>query len=278
MIPRNNGRPQSLLQKRNLLAAGTVGLIALTVVGVIFFGGDDQGSKTGTIGSDTLADADRYVLRFNGLSSYAVASGLHPSAGATYTLEARVRADSFRTSNINSPASNVISWLGPDWMAIFVGANGTPGLARRTSNGSFVYASTQAMELGKWYHIAAVFDTTGMRLFLNGTENELTQQTFELPETQGGFYIGGVDRQRLPADQNDRFFDGLIETVRVSSGQRYTASFEPSLQLTLDEKTLAAFPLQSTGENSAAVPTDLEGRYPLQLHDTNWIQVTEFRE
>lgn len=289
IIPRNNGRPQSLLKKRNLLASGAFGLISLIVGGVIYFGGDageghvraivaggdrgsgqtgdDQGSETGTIGSGTLADADRYVLRFNGLNSYAVASALQPSAGTTYTLEARVRPDSFRTSNI-------ISWLGPDWMAVFVGADGTPGLARRTGNDSFVYASTQQMELGKWYHIAGVFDGMAMRLFLNGTENELTQLTFELPNTHGGFFIGGVNRQLLPTDQNDRFFDGLIETVRVTRGQRYTAGFEPPLQFTFDENTLAVFPLQSTDENSAAEQTDLEGRFPLQLHDTKWIQVT----
>lgn len=289
VIPRTNGRPQPLVKKRNLLVLGAVGLTASIVVGVIYFGrdagegrvaggdggsgkaGDVQVSRTGTTGSDTRADADRYVLRFNGLNSYAVASGLQPSAGATYTLEARVRPESFRTSNI-------ISWLGPDWMAVFVGPDGFPGVARRTGNDSFVYTSTQQMELGKWCHIAAVFDGIGMRLFLNGTENELTQQTFELPNTHGGFFIGGVDRQLLPTDQNDRFFDGLIETVRVTSGQRYTAGFEPPMQFTFDEKTLAAFPLQATDENSAAVQTDLEGRYPLQLHDTKWIQVTGLRE
>ena len=298
MIPVSNGRPRSLTQNRNMLAAGAVALIALIaliVVGVVFFGregtdegrvpvivevgdgdsgqaGEDQGSKTGTLGNDALAAAGRYVLRFNGQSSYAVASGLQPSAGATYTLEARVRADSFRTSNIDSPTSNIISWLGPDWMAVFVGVDGAPGLARKTSNASFVYASTQAMELGQWYHIAAVFDSTRMRLYLNGKESELYRQTFELPETQGGFFIGGVDRQRLPADQNDRFFDGLIEAVRVSSGQRYIAGFEPSLRFTFDDTTLAAFPLQQTDQNTATVQTDLEKRYPLQLHGTEWIE------
>lgn len=290
IISASKNRPRSWMTDRNIQVAGAAGLIALIALGVIFSGrddpdegrvpviieggnsgsgqaGDDQGLKTGTLGNDPLADAGRYVLGFNGLSSYAVASGLQPSAGATYTLEARVRPDSFRTSNI-------ISWLGPDWMAVFVGVDGTPGVARRTSDASFVYSSTQAMELGQWYHIAAVFDVTGMRLFLNGKESELTRQTFELPETQGGFFIGGVDRELLPVDQNDRFFDGLIETVRVTSGQRYTVSFDPLLQFTSDEKTLAAFPLQYTDENSAAVQTDLEGRYPLQLHDTDWIQVT----
>jgi serine/threonine protein kinase len=262
VISAGNSRPRSLMQNRKVLAGIAVCLIALIVVGVILTTQSDRSEQ-----SLPRADAGRYNLRFNGVSSYAVAPGLQPSAGATYTLEARVRPESFRTSNI-------ISWLGPDWMAIFVGVDGTPGLARRTGNLSLVYSSDQTMELGQWYHVAAVFDAMEMRLYLNGKESELTQQTFELPTTQGGFFIGGVDRQLLPSDQNDRFFDGLIETVRVTSGPRYTAGFEPSLQLTFDKKTLAAFSLHQTDENSAAVQTDLENRYPLQLHDTDWIQVT----
>jgi hypothetical protein len=113
-----------------------------------------------------------------------------------------------------------------------------------------------------------------MRLFVNGRETELNRQPFELPETEGGFFIGGVDRERLPGSQNDRFFHGLVESVRVTSGARYPANFVPSPQLTSDEKTLAVFPLLRSVNDSAAAPTDIAKRHTLQLHDTEWAPVS----
>jgi hypothetical protein len=159
-------------------------------------------------------------------------------------------------------------------MAIFIGQNGTVGLARRTDGTSLVYSSTQVMQPGQWYHVAASFDSAAMRLFVNGRETELSRQPFELPATEGGLFIGGVDRQRLPSSQNDRFFNGLVESVRVTSGARYLANFAPSPQLTSDEKTLAAFPLLRSVNDSAAAPTDLSKRHTLQLHDTKWAPAT----
>ena len=289
-------RLSSSKQKRSLLAVAAGAVISLLIAAIVYSlgnktgqnnvpavvevgggsAGNDPGSNLATLGNDTRPQqgksseplvstvvGEQASLQFNGFSSYAVSSSLKPSAGASYTLEARVRPDSFRTANI-------VSWLGPDWMAVFIGVDGTAGLARREGSTSFVYSSTRPLELGQWSHIAASFDASEMRLFLNGTETDLTRQTFDLPETQGGFFIGGVEPQLLPTDQNDRFFHGLIESVRISSGPRYVANFKPSLQLTSDEKTLAAFPLRRSANNSATVQSDLEDRHSLQLHNTEW--------
>jgi hypothetical protein len=156
-------------------------------------------------------------------------------------------------------------------MAIFIGQNGTLGLARRSGGTSFVYSSSQVVQPGQWYHVAASFDAAQMRLYVNGRSTELREQPFELPETQGGFFIGGVDPQRLPVDQNDRFFHGMIESVRVTDGVRYAASFEPALQLISDEKTLAAFSLHQSAVSSSDVQSDLANRHTLRLQDTEWI-------
>jgi hypothetical protein len=237
--------------------------------------GDDQNATAKESANDmptkqSRSITDRTVLQFNGSSSYAVASSLNPEAGANYTIEARIRPQSIRSAQ----PSNVVSWLGPDWMAIFIGQNGTVGLARRTDETSFVYSSTQVIQPGQWYHVAASFDSATMRLFVNGRETELSRQPFELPETEGGFFIGGVDRQRLPSSQNDRFFHGQVESVRITSGARYLANFVPSPQLTSDENTLAVFPLHRLVNESAAAPKDLSKRHSLQLHDTDWAPVS----
>lgn len=297
VLPDRKSNTESGNGKRRLLMAGAVGVLVILLTAIFYSGGSDPGPSDMPLiendggehkasGSRQLNDAaaanvklstqpqnnaansaDRTVLQFNGSSSYAVASSLVPAAGASYTIEARIRPLSIRTSN----PSNVVSWLGPDWMAIFVGLNGTLGLARRADDTSFVYSSTHVIQPGEWSHVAALFDSARMRLFVNGRETELSRQPFELPETQGGFFIGGVDRQRLPSSQNDRFFHGLVESVRVTSGARYSANFIPSMPLTSDEKTLAVFPLNRLENDPGTVSTDLSELHTLQLHDTEWV-------
>ncbi len=298
VIPERKSKTKSGSGKRNLLLAGGFGGLVLTLTAIFYSGGNDPGpdeppvvengggeTKTGNDQKSSTAEsfnnsltkqppdiADQTVLQFNGSSSYAVASSLNPEAGANYTIEARIRPQSIRSSQ----PSNVVSWLGPDWMAIFVGQNGTVGLARRTDETSFVYSSTQVIQPGQWYHVAASFDSATLRLFVNGRETELSRQPFELSETEGGFFIGGVDRQRLPSSQNDRFFHGQVESVRITSGARYLANFVPSLQLTSDENTLAVFPLLRSVNDSATALTDLSKRHTLQLHDTDWAPASGF--
>jgi len=304
LVTHRMDRPRATRRKQTLFVAGLIGVVALVIVFIVYAVGSgkgngdkpvvqqssggspsapEQGSKVAGVEKNTPAKktlsesssrppaTDQVRLRFDGFSSYAVASSLVPSAGASYTIEARVRPESIRTSN----PSNIVSWLGPDWMAIFVGLNGTLGLARRTDEAPFVYGSNQVLEPGQWYHIAASFDAKQLRLFVNGRETELLRQTFELPETEGGFFIGGVAPQLLPVGQNDRFFHGLIESVRVTSGTRFTTNFEPTLPLASDNNTLAAFLLHGSADGSARVLSDAENRHELQLHNTEWISLPD---
>lgn len=283
-------------QKHTMLIAGGVTAFVLILTAIFYSAENESGSNDVSVIEKSRSDAgaegtkeseiasaennapskqpgdimDRAVLHFNGASSYAVASSLNPTAGASYTIEVRIRPQSIRASN----PSNVVSWLGPDWMAIFIGQNGTLGLARRTGNTSSVYSSTHVMQPGQWCHVAASFESDGMRLFVNGRETELSRQPFELPETRGGLFIGGVDQQRLPTDQNDRFFPGLIESVRVTTGSRYTNNFTPSMQLTSDEKTLAVFLLSRSVSDSTTMLTDVSKQHTLQLHDAEWLPLS----
>ena len=127
---------------------------------------------------------------------------LEPEAGATCTLEAVVQPREFRTSN-------VITWLGPHWMAVFV-SNGRWGLARRFAGNSYVVMAKEEAALDEVVHLAGVFVGSDLRLFINGKPADLDHLEYPLPETNGGLFIGGVAPGRLPGEQNDRFFNGFI--------------------------------------------------------------------
>lgn len=222
-------RAYSRSQHRRAILIG--GIASLIIAGLGIYAAMNLGGK----GEPTT---DRYALRFDGRTSYVEVPALIPIKGETYTLEAIVRPRNFRTSNI-------ISWLGPDWMALFIEDDARWGVARRVGNESFLFHSNDRAVLGETVHVAGVYRGSDLSLFINGRRVEPVRFPFDLPETRDdGLFIGGVPPDLLPEGQNDRFFDGEIDAARISKGQRYTRSFQPPASLTSDPDTIALFPFE----------------------------------
>lgn len=173
------------------------------------------------------------ALSFNGSSSFVAVSTLTPEAGETYTLEAFARPVGIQTSN-------VISWLGPDWMALYMTAGEGWGVARRFQGRSFLTSAGRDVELNRWVHVAGVCEGNQLRLFVEGRLQAPRSSEFTLPETRGGLHIGGIRPGLLPPDHN-RFFQGTIAAVRISRGARYSVGFPVPPELLVDETTIALF-------------------------------------
>jgi len=188
-------------------------------------GDRDQTSEQSGISTGTS-------FSFDGESSYVVAETLQRRRDDTATLEAVVVQRELRTAN-------VISWLGPDWMALFSDGRRW-GIARRAGSVSHLVTAVEEAPTGLRTHLAGAWDGENLHLYINGVRAETRSMSYELQETSGGLYIGGVPRNRLPAGENDRFFNGTIESVRISDGVRYTADFDPGA-LVPDSRTLALY-------------------------------------
>ncbi|MFP6764854.1 MAG: LamG-like jellyroll fold domain-containing protein, partial [Planctomycetaceae bacterium] len=171
-------------------------------------------------------------LSFNGESSYVVAETLKRRAGDTATLEAVAVQQESRKAN-------VISWLGPDWMALFSHGDHW-GIARRVGSNSHLIVSVSEARSGQRTHLAGMWDGENLHLFINGVPAETRPLEFQMSETSGGLYIGGVPQNLLPPGENDRFFNGLVEAVRISNGVRYTTGFDPG-PLEPDSSPLALY-------------------------------------
>lgn len=176
-------------------------------------------------------DPPDFALEFDGETSYVGIPALDPVAGETYTLEAVVEPIAFRTSN-------VISWLGPDWMAIFVDSAGRWGVARRWRGTSILVSAKMPANLGTTVHLAGVFRGGEMQLFVDGEPVPTGPIEHPLPSTPGGLYLGGAPKGRL---DEDRFFRGRIDEVRITRGSRYEGPFERPVRLPADRQTIAAF-------------------------------------
>ncbi len=199
--------------------------------------------------AETVPATDRYELAFNGRSGYVSLPALELRVGEVCTMEAIVRPRGFRTSNL-------ISWMGPDWMALYLSFEGRWGMARRLGEHTYLVTMNEQTRLNERVHVAGVFNGASLSLFVNGVPVSTVAGQISLPVTTGGLYIGGVPQGLLPADQSDRFFDGTISAVRLTRGVRYTRPFEPPAVLPADEQTISSMTFEE-GEGQVTVSRGL---------------------
>ncbi|MBM4077080.1 MAG: LamG domain-containing protein [Planctomycetes bacterium] len=207
--------------------------------------------------TDPIRVSNETVLEFDGRSSYGVVSSLEPMKGESYTLEAIVEPYEFRTSN-------VISWLGPDWMAIFLTNDGHWGVARRWQGRSYVQVAGLSSQLNKKVHLAGVFLGSDLRLYIDGKLTETESIEFQLSETTGGLFIGGTDLLNL---QDERFFRGTIDSISITRGVRYREVFDPPNTLKPDGDSIAVFQFtKPQGKQNRS----LDGKWIVELVNTKW--------
>lgn len=203
-----------------------------------------------------------YALRFNGETSYVSAPTLTLDPSQPVTLEVICRIDRMQLSNL-------ISCLGPEWMALFLSHDGTWGVAKQVGLNSQLIAALDHAETGTRYHVAGIWDGRELHLFVNGQPVDTTPMGYEMPDTTGGLYIGGVRSDLLPEGENNRFFAGRIEAVRISRGPRYTAAFQPPTQLNNETETLALYQFD---EGEGQITHDDSGNgHDATLFDVEWV-------
>ena len=206
----------------------------------------------------------RNALSFDGTSSYVLARTLRPSPGETYTIEVVAEPLVHRLSN-------VFSWLGPDWMALYLD-DGRWGLARRVQGESHITLSEARADLGKTVHLAGVFRGPQLDLFVDGMPTTSQPVEFQLPVSDGGLYIGGVPLHHFPDDPRDRFFSGRIHAIHISKGRRYVAAFEPPESFQADPQTLALYRFHA---GRGKVVKDESGNgHDADIHGAKWTPIS----
>jgi len=207
-------------------------------------------------------DASRgFSLKFDGQSSYVAVPTLIPDPTKPVTLEVICEIDEFRTSNM-------ISWLGPDWMALFLMDDGRFGVGRL--NGAqprLIRAETRA-STGRTYHVAGQWDGSELSLYIDGEKAATQTMRFELPVTDGGLHIGGVRPDLLPGDQNDRFFNGRIDAVRISYDTLYAEPFPVPARLEAGPETLVLYQFDEGSGTTTA--NSVSPEHSGTLTNTQW--------
>ncbi len=209
-------------------------VVVAAAVGWPFLSPSENGTQQTSELSETVSSPRGFSLKFDGQSSYVAVPTLVPDPTKPVTLEVICEVDQFRTSNM-------ISWLGPDWMALFLTDDGRFGVGRLDGARPRLIRTETSAQIGQTYHVAGQWNGSELSLFINGQMAATHPMPFDLPETDGGLYIGGVRPDQLPGNQNDRFFNGRIDAVRISYDAVYVGPFSMPTRLEAGPETLVLY-------------------------------------
>lgn len=142
------------------------------------------------------------------------------------------------------------------------------GIARLFVNtGTFIQSSSTIM-VGTWTHIAATYDGTNLKIFINGVEENSTPYALPFIATTNEVNIGGG------LTNGTEFFEGDIGEVRLWNVARSAVDISASFnrQLIGDENGLVGYYKFSEGSGTIAYNSASIGLYDGTLiNDPTWV-------
>ncbi len=152
-------------------------------------------------------------FRFNGTSNYLQAEGFNVPFRGQAMIEVLVTAEEHRGP------SNLVTWSGPQLIALFRSSDPVWGIAIYDGERSLLVTTTSPLPIGRESLVAGSWDGRQIRLFVNGNEVPIRPTEYALSPGPIALFVGGLPADTLPPEQGTRFFAGSIRAVRVSQGE-----------------------------------------------------------
>lgn len=171
------------------------------------------------------------ALMFDGTTDF-VDLGTSPAlrvSGSTITLEARIRPTAWRANVYEGSVLNM-EQNGPDnGYAIRVGAGGRINALFGSGSWNEATSPPGVLRLNEWQHVAATYDGTTIRVYVDGEPVAQSVRTFSLAASTARLVAGGS--QNNPS----RTFPGGIDEVRVWRTARSAEAIRATMAETLGD-------------------------------------------
>lgn len=170
-----------------------------------------------------------YALKLDGTNDYAnVPYSASLNITKTITLEAWVKTTATTRSDILTRYVNSGGYAG---YGLSVSPSGcSTGAVGMWVGGSAWRCSTATINDGAWHHVAATYDSTTIRMYIDGVASGSAAETNGLNETVTALKIGVNPGNTDP-------FNGTLDEVRVSDTIRYVSGFSPLRRYLEDTNT-----------------------------------------
>jgi hypothetical protein len=206
--------------------------------GTTVFDASGNGNN-GIIGGATWTTSGKYgnALVFDGVSSLVtIPNSASLQLSAAMTLEAWVNP-----SEVSNIWQDVIYKANDIYYLEGTSGNGSvPGIGGTFGASDVVLFGTAALPVNTWTHLAATYDGTTMRLYVNGTQVSSQAQTGAIASSTDPLQIGGDSLY-------GQFFQGTIDEVRIYNVALTAAQIQADMNTPVgDLANLPATDIQAT--------------------------------
>ena len=181
----------------NTVAGNPSATIGLTRV-------DLDGSTPTLLIDSSWVESHKLVLDFDGINDYVAipTNSMLPSANSAYTLEAWIKPDS-------TGALGIVGWgnWGSSNQANALRLSGSDQLVNYWWGNDLAVTSGNLAD-GRWHHVAATFDGSTRRIFVDGV-----QKGFDTPT--GHNVASTISNARIGSTNNGEYYDGAIDNVGI---------------------------------------------------------------
>ncbi|MCX9024919.1 MAG: PGF-CTERM sorting domain-containing protein [Candidatus Methanoperedens sp.] len=213
---------------------------------------DTSGSgNNGTINGATFVQGiSGQALSFNGVDNMVVVPHSPSLSLEKYTLEAWIKKDQNRGSE-----TILIKRYGPSWMdnyGLSISPNGTVGASFYSPDiwTWFGLESVRNISAGNWYHIAATYDRTALKIYINGVLDNSVNTQYTPYQNNQQLVIGracvGDPCVFSPSSPS---FNGIIDEVRI-----YNRALSAS-EIQAEYNALTSTPIPTTVPPTTVPPT-----------------------
>lgn len=179
---------------------------------------------------NSIADTSGYALQFDGIDDLlncGNGSSLQIT-GNKITLEAWINVNEFKSQPF--AGSVIVKDQGSNSSGYMIRCGGNGIINFNIGNGSWHEISTpeNSVQLNRWHHVAAVYDGSAMKIFIDG---DLAAQS------NGVFTIGNANNSNLLVGESPGFpgrvFNGKIDEVRIWNIARSQSQIQNTLNTIL---------------------------------------------
>ncbi|MDB6065707.1 MAG: hypothetical protein JWR26_1915 [Pedosphaera sp.] len=217
-----------------------------------------------------------YALSFNGTNSYVTANAVNLNGGTNLTLEAWTKPADITSTTYSDVLRQETFGGTPDWTMQFQAHGTVLSFGLKTGNNNYVelHVSITASNYtdGNWHHLAATYDGSTKRLYLDGALIGSAPQSGSVNFT-GRF--NGIGAAPISGGGSE-FFNGVIDEVRVWNVTKSVTQINQFMnrQLTGAEAGLMAYYPFSEGLGTTTADLTGKGHTGTLINSPLWVRLT----
>ncbi|PKP02301.1 MAG: hypothetical protein CVU11_12280 [Bacteroidetes bacterium HGW-Bacteroidetes-6] len=219
--------------------------------------------------------AQNYCLELDGVDDYILCDA-NPAANITdntMSIEAWIYPTAFDDGVYRNSISGNDYWgngISEGYVLRFGGPTGDLNFTfGYTPSAWYSVTATSALELNKWQHVAAVYDGSYVRIYVNGVEKTSQAVSYNIVSATQNLNIG-----RCPSDPTGRLLNGKIDELRIWDDARTIEEIQENMYLELngnEQGLVAYYPFNETSGTTTPDASVNSGTGTLyNMNGTEW--------